>query len=160
MIEANNISTFVTSKILNTPTNSPLFQSIYRMIQAKNITEDFTVDTANKTVVFNGTKVNLQKKKKIFEVFCNFYGPSNHVLDRTTLINRIYLKNQNRVPSLRQSGCHSHNIVKLISRARKIAKKNFNNKHLNKLDWFPYDPYSKTWMLNRLQPTPNALNHS
>lgn len=100
-----------------------------------------------KKLFFNGKQVSLSKQEKIFTLFQFFYQNKEVGLDRNTLIKKIYSPKDAPI-SDRQLSCYNHNIVKLISRSRKIAYEHFNDNEFS-IDWFPYIPQRKIWLLYR-----------
>ncbi len=104
--------------------------------------------------VFCGDKcLDLTKKVKMLALFKVFAGAANYRLSKEKLVEKIYLRTLEHQPSLRQQICLEHNIVKLLSRARKIAQSSLgfpHQKHMS-LDWFVYDPYEKAYQLFRLR---------
>lgn len=104
--------------------------------------------------VFCGEKcLDLTKKVKMLALFKVFASAPNYRLSKEKLVEKIYLRAIEHQPSLRQQICLEHNIVKLLSRARKIAQSSLTfpqQKHMS-LDWFVYDPYEKTYQLFRLR---------
>jgi hypothetical protein len=104
--------------------------------------------------VFCGEKcLDLTKKVKMLALFRVFVSAPNYRLSKEKLVEKIYLRTIDHQPSLRQQICLEHNIVKLLSRARKIAQTSLtfpHQKHMS-LDWFVYDPYEKAYQLFRLR---------
>ncbi len=104
--------------------------------------------------VYCGEKcLDLTKKVKMLALFKVFVSAPNYRLSKEKLVEKIYLRSIDHQPSLRQQICLEHNIVKLLSRARKIAQNALtfpHQKHMS-LDWFVYDPYEKAYQLFRLR---------
>lgn len=113
------------------------------------IFDNISVCSEEKTVMFNGSCLDLHKQKKIYTLFHLFSKHREEGLDRFTLIREIYHPNQEIKISNRQLSCYDHNIVKLLSRARNIATHKFNTKYIG-VDWFPYNIYTKKWDFYRV----------
>ena len=158
MSQKDEINHFLSTELPKLSTQHPIYQGICKVIEANKIVNTFKINKTSKTIQFNGQTVSLEKKKKLFRVFESFHQSPESVINRSSLVNDVYLENQSKPLSDRQNNCHNHNVVKLISRARKLAKNSFDKKYDTSLDWFPYDPYSKTWILNRAKPL--DLNHA
>jgi hypothetical protein len=123
------------------------------------ISEHYDTMSALKIVVdgqriFCGDKcLDLTKKVKMLALFKVFVTAPNYRLSKEKLVEKIYLRAIDHQPSMRQQICLEHNIVKLLSRARKIAQSALifsHQKHMS-LDWFVYDPYEKAYQLFRLR---------
>ena len=80
-------------------------------------------------------------------IFYQLYNNKKEGLSREELIEKIYQVKLSDT-SVRQRICYQHNIIKLISRARKIAIENLSNKDVL-LEWFPHSTRSKKWFLCR-----------
>ena len=105
-----------------------------------------------KKIIFHGKELDLGRQKKIFSLFYYLFHNKINGLSRDALIKMIYCPNKESV-SERQMACYNHNMVKLISRARKIAKENFSDANFF-IDWFPHIAQSKKWLLYR----PSVVN--
>ena len=63
--------------------------------------------------------------------------------------NDLQLNRDIDIASRRRLMCDYHNIVKLVSRARKLAKYKLDCPDNPRWDWFPYDATSEEWTLMR-----------
>ncbi|MEZ4741517.1 MAG: hypothetical protein R3B45_03585 [Bdellovibrionota bacterium] len=82
--------------------------------------------------------------KKTYEIFLDH--PYQR-LDRNQLIEKIYDLNDIKSLSHRRVYSCYHSMIKLISRARKLAESHFRGEELNEFEWFVYDSSSETWCL-------------
>lgn len=101
-------------------------------------------------VRYIGKSVNLSSHKKILALFKTIARSPSGSASKEELIASIYgFRDSSRI-SVRQRLCREHNIVKLISRARKLADSKLTpDSTLKKTRWLPYDPCAKTWSLVR-----------
>ena len=83
--------------------------------------------------------------KSLFETFLSKYRSR---IGREELVSFIYNRDID-VSSRRRLMCDYHNIVKLVSRARKLAKYKLDCPENPSWDWFPYDSTSEEWTLMR-----------
>ncbi len=145
-------------KIDALPTTSPVPRLLYTYLQRSVLTREMSIDLSANGVRFNRKALDLSKRKKIRQVFEVFLKGKNQRITRSSLIEQIYANNQ-REASFRQQTCRNHNIVKLISRARKLATRTFFEERGAQCHWFPYDPSSQTWRLCALrdEELPKAL---
>ena len=102
-------------------------------------------------VLFDGMELDLQKRKKIFQVFEAFSKASETNLSRQDLIYAVYPEFATKELSGRQRACVNHNIVKLISRARSLVSKKFKTVDRYIIDWFHYDATQERWSLYQLR---------
>jgi len=100
-----------------------------------------------KTIFFNKISLDLSHQPKIFLVFYSLYLAKEDGLDRDELIKKVYTPCELEI-SERQTRCYRHNIIKLLSRARFIAKEFFGDEYF-KADWFPHSGKLKRWYLCR-----------
>lgn len=84
---------------------------------------------------------------KLFQVFCR--NP-NHEVGRHELVDEVYGEFELGARSSRLRESLHHNIVKLLSRARRLAEKNFGGKGMP-FEWFLYQPQRQVWQLFRLK---------
>lgn len=95
---------------------------------------------------FEGMSIDLGKQTLMIKLFKAFIDNDDSRVSRIDLIHKIYghtdFDNSNR-----QLLCDFHNIVKLISRARKICETSlYDGVHRNWM-WFDYDPFTSEWVL-------------
>lgn len=97
-------------------------------------------------LTFEGKKVDLGKQILMIKLFKAFINNENCRVSRINLISQIYghtdFSNQNR-----KLLCDFHNIVKLISRARKLCESSLFDGQNPKWVWFDYDPFASEWVL-------------
>jgi hypothetical protein len=107
----------------------------------------------DETVVYCGDKsLDLSRSDMLLEVFRTFRKFPNQQVDRLTLISHVYFDGKIPNSSIRHLDCLNHNIVKLISRSRKLANETFTDENqLSPYEWFPYDPVSQSWRLYRFR---------
>ena len=97
-------------------------------------------------LLFEGKKIDLGKQNLMIKLFSAFINNENCRVSRINLISLIYghtdFSNNNR-----KLLCDFHNIVKLISRARKLCEANLFEGSNPKWVWFDYDPFTSEWVL-------------
>jgi hypothetical protein len=130
------------------PTTSPIPKMLLSHLQKHLINGRLSISLKESCISFNKKNLDLSKRKKIRKVFEVFlHQQDSNPVDRNSLIKHIYNENIDH-SSERQQLCHHHNVIKLISRARHLASKTFQeNEEAVPLHWFPYDPCSQTWRL-------------
>ena len=101
---------------------------------------------------FGSKQIDLSNQplmKKLFETFIGMYRCR---IGREALVEAIYSRDLD-VASRRRLMCDYHNIVKLVSRARNLAKQHLDDPDNPSWDWFPYDSTSEQWVLMRPRAT-------
>ena len=98
-----------------------------------------------KTVYFNGKTLRLSGQNKIFRLFYSLYLHQNEGLGRDRLIEYVYQISKKEL-SIRQQDSYHHNIVKLISRSRKIAQKQLGSLSFP-VEWFSHQHGIRKWFL-------------
>ena len=141
------------NKIQEISSDSDLFKVIQKMIFKKSCNIPIKLDFSNKTINIENNNLNLLGQEKIYKLFSFFYSSPDQTLNRKDLLEKIYLFDEKREVSLRQKNSLNHNIVKLISRARKLASTKFKDINNMSIEWFPYDKNEKQWCLYRLKHT-------
>ena len=94
-------------------------------------------------------KLPLQKKNMINRLLASFLAAPRQQLTRNALIQELYEMEEERTMSRRQKESMEHNIVKLLSRTRKLIESAFHPDPY--LEWLPYDAKNKTWKLYRFK---------
>ncbi len=136
------------------PSGSKIPLNIYAFLQQNFVKVGVDLSLKNNVVHCDKYKLDLSKKKKLVKIFEVFLSRGKGSISIITLIRQIYDESFDE-KSLRQKNCYSHNVVKLISRARKLLKKTLSDDvRFDQLHWFPYDPSSKTWRLYVTQDEP------
>lgn len=125
----------------------PVFPMIWRIIKMYEFSATFNLKVSGSKIYSQYGSIDLEKKTRILQVFILFLENDQFELARDTLIEKIYLSANSAPVSLRQTECLQHNVVKLISRARRLAETNLNRGIPLNVDWFPYDPCRRTWKL-------------
>ncbi len=111
---------------------------------------DLSIKIEDGFISCNGKTRDLRRSEMLLRVFQTFKKFPHQKLDRMTLINQVYGPDYTRTYSKRQQGCLRHNIVKLVSRARRLASHHFKDESGENLyEWFPYDPSSQSWRFFR-----------
>src|SRR5882724_10338122 len=129
------------------PQTSPVPRLIFSYLQKDLIRREINIRLKDDVVSFNRRNLDLSKRKKICKIFEVFLKQDLYQITRGSLIKQVYSELQHE-RSLRQQNCHNHNVVKLISRARRLASRAFREDETpSKFHWFPYDPCSRTWRL-------------
>ncbi len=97
-------------------------------------------------LIFEGMTIDLGKQALMIKLFQAFIENDDCRVSRLNLIQKIYghtdLSGTN--PQLL---CDFHNIVKLISRARKICETGLYDGINRHWMWFDYDPFTSEWVL-------------
>lgn len=133
----------------NIPQNSDVAYQLICRLKKKIYSQVIKTEDKSNVVYFNGQAIRLKKRKKIYRLFKVLKESPDHKSDKVSLIKTIYNTPDFQHMSYRQQSCYEHNIVKLISRARKIANQALRNPDHQNLYWFPYDSSTKTWTLYR-----------
>ena len=130
----------------NTPKDSNK-ESIFveNLIQQVSLLHQIYICPIEKTVYFNGKTLNLRKQLKIFRLFYSLYLNKEKGLDRKSLIEKVYGVCEYEI-SDRQMSTYHHNIVKLLSRSRKIAQTEFGSL-LFPVEWFSHHHSTRKWFL-------------
>jgi hypothetical protein len=132
------------------PLTSPIFNIIHAIINTPNLDKKIVMKVTEKEFYINKISLDLNNKKKILTIYRLFCNHPNQKLSRDDLIQKIYNISDYDTLSRRQKSCLNHNIVKLISRSRKLAAKRFSNILPFKIEWFPYNSEEKSWKLIKI----------
>lgn len=100
------------------------------------------------TLIFGECRVDLSEKNLMRKLFSAFLENSGNRLNKEELIFLIYGRRFHEC-STRRRASDIHNIVKLLSRARRLASVELGRQNGIDWDWFPYDSYCEEWMLMR-----------
>ena len=95
---------------------------------------------------FEGMTIDLGKQTLMIKLFEAFMKSDDCRVSRLELIQKIY-GHTDFSASNRQLLCDFHNIVKLISRARKICEISLYDGVNRNWMWFDYDPFTSEWVL-------------
>lgn len=112
------------------------------------------IDLIGDTLSCEGKSLYLGRKpltRKLFEVFIR---SPNTMYSRDRLVQMIYCESPLAIRSERYRTALGQNIVKLVSRARFLADKTFNEQE-KWIDWFCYDAEKAQWSF--YQPTRSYL---
>ena len=90
----------------------------------------------------------LQGKQLVQQLVRTFLSAPLQRVHRQELVSQLYTARPLSGLSWRQRGCYQHNIVKLLSRTRKLLRDAFP--FGTQWEWLPYDADSQTWSLYRL----------
>lgn len=96
-------------------------------------------------VYCNGMIIPTEKKNLTQELFRIFIDSGKKSLSRDEMMNIIYESNSEFSHSMRYYESASHNMVKLISRARSLANSYTNVHGYRWIDWFCYCPERQEW---------------
>lgn len=133
------------------PSTSTVPRKILSYLQNRIRNLDFDIDIQTGSIHFNKQELHLKNRKKLFMIFEMFLKNKSSKISRGKMVQKIYSTSLEG-KSQRQKNCYNHNIVKLLSRARFLAKKTFSDEVMNtKIVWFPYDPSTQTWQLYTLK---------
>ena len=108
------------------------------------------INFINSQLIVGKSILDLSGRPLMAKVIASFIEDKEHALNKSQLIEKIYAPDQS--PSSRLSESYRANIVKMISRARKILR-TLDADHCRDLTWFLYDRKKKNWKLcqNALQ---------
>ena len=126
----------------------PVFRRLWNILSMEYSTESLPVVLDGSWVMSPYGGLDLAASPRIFHLFKLFIEGERRRFSREELLMHIYQTSPDETsPRLRASlhGC----LIKLISRARKLAERRFSHCPLI-LEWFPYDPGTKTWQLVRV----------
>jgi hypothetical protein len=143
-VESTALQSFFET-IESLPKSSPIPRMILSYLQKNLVKREITLNLDERTVSFNRRNLDLSNRKKICKIFEVFLKQDFYQINRSSLIKHVY-SDDSQQRSVRQQCCYNHNVVKLISRARRLASGAFQGDD-NRLHWFPYDPCSQTWRL-------------
>lgn len=146
----------ITSKLQTLPQASPVPMQLLFYLQKNLLSSSLNIKVSGRCIIVNNQILDLEGRNKMFQVFYLFVTKSPEGVTRDMLIQNTYCEERSHEMSLRQKECFNHNMIKLISRARQLAQKNFQKPADYQLDWFPYDPCSQTWKLYSIRP---GLSH-
>lgn len=130
------------------PEHSMIPKMLFTYLQKTIPSPAINTELMGNLFFFNDHVLNLKGRREVRHVFEVFSEYKFEKLDRYFLVRKIYNSHLNNV-SIRQREVFGHNIVKLISRARGLAGRAFEQAS-PKVHWFPYDPASQSWKLYRL----------
>jgi hypothetical protein len=105
------------------------------------------VSIQDNDLICDRTKVSLEAMPLVLKLFDIFLHQKDWKIDRDTLMSKVYdLGDMALVSERRLSSCR-HSAVKLVSRARRFAMKDFSQISGMNLSWFVYDSRFETWSL-------------
>lgn len=136
------------------PQTSPLPRKLFSYLQRHITDKNVRISLKESTVCFNDKNLDLSKQKKVRKIFEIFLHNDANRLTRKSLVKQVYSNNLEEI-SERQKVCHQHNVVKLISRARKLAARYLEDSVKRDFHWFPYDPCTQTWRLYSIRDDPS-----
>ncbi len=148
-IQENELWKSIVSAIESLPESSSVPRQLYRYLQ-NVLSREMCIDIDPNNVCINHRALDLSKRRKIHKVFEVFLNHGDQRLSRSSLIEHIYTGPTDD-SSFRQQTCRNHNVVKLLSRARKLATRTFSAEHGLGFQWFPYDSATQTWKLYSLR---------
>ena len=104
------------------------------------------VELVGARLSFEGRSLDFGRQNLMIKLFQIFLQSKECRVSRLELIKRIY-GHQNLSIANRKVLTDFHNIVKLISRARKICEHHFLSGTDRSWVWFDYDPFASDWVL-------------
>lgn len=129
------------------PKASPIPNMLCSYLQKNLLKGSLHITMKESVMSFNDTKLDLTRRHQVRKIFEIFVNQKNENIPHLNIIKKVYSE-RHEYQSNRLQDCNRHNIVKLISRARKLAERTFSDNFFpNKLEWFPYDPDTRTWRL-------------
>lgn len=96
--------------------------------------------------VFGECEIDLVKKPLTLKVFQSFLDSPQWSRSKDELVEQIYGRLSRRTNQVRFSAALRHNVIKLVSRARALADREFNKGSI-RYEWFTYDPRKERWQL-------------
>ena len=97
-----------------------------------------------------GIVLDLSDALLTYKVFAAFKQAPQQRISRGDLVKFVYGIDNFSDLSVRRQESLRHNVVKMVSRARKMARAAFDSQGDLLLDWFSYDGSSGLWRLVRL----------
>lgn len=104
--------------------------------------------TDDDLLVFGDKRADLSGQELTKILFKEFIRARRGRVGRETLVEKVYGRRLD-LSSARRKMCDFHNIVKLVSRARKLAQAKLDDPVTPQWDWFPYDSMTEEWILCR-----------
>ena len=98
----------------------------------------------------NELVIPTRHKQITLKLFRLFLSRKRLAISREEMISWIYAGGEPLVGSARYYQCISHNMVKLISRARCLADNATNKDGSNWIEWFCYNSKKEEWVLYQL----------
>lgn len=107
------------------------------------------VAIADKRVICDGASLDLSASEMTLRVFQAFIDSASGRLNRGDLVKFVYGIRDFDQLSQRRRDSLNHSIVKLVSRARRMADRTLNAGLEHPNDWFIYDSQSGYWKMLR-----------
>jgi|GEM_PF-3358172 len=99
------------------------------------------------TIEFNGRKINLDGCPLTLRLFKFLASSPDQTRSRDEVLREIYGSRLDDCVSNRLARSNRHNLVKLISRSRSLAKNKLSGTSTNRLRWFAFDQIDDAWTL-------------
>ena len=99
------------------------------------------------SVEFEDKKVNLSNCPMTLRLFKYLAASPTQTRARKDVLNELYGTKLSDCASDRLARSNRHNLVKLISRSRSIAKERLSSSTSRNFRWFSYDHEDDTWTL-------------
>ena len=150
---------YLTEKLDHLPKSSPIPDMLLLYLQSKICEKkELSIKLERDILTIGNSNLKLKNRKKMVAVFSAFLNSKDYTVNREKLIQTVYMNNKTpSSTSPRQQDCHNHNIVKLLSRARFITQDLVSSIDGLSIEWFAYDPSSKSWSLYRFKNNKNFL---
>ena len=122
-------------------------EKLIRITEAKHLLPFVTIK--GDKLFYQSKCLNLRRRPLTLKLFKAFNNDPLTKLSRVELVKRVYDCEEFEKKSMFFRETLMYNAVKLISRARKMAKAGFGQDcHI---DWFPYDEDDQVWKLYNLK---------
>jgi hypothetical protein len=120
-------------------------------------TLSFTMTNAE--ITCNGIPLKLKNKPLTFKLIAAFVNHELMAISKSDLMNLVYNQSDYEDRSDRFKLAMQQNLIKLISRSRKLMATAIQPIYQGKVDWFWYDGLRETWHFYRLreQGLPNLV---
>jgi len=118
------------------------------IMKKMGIKRDEVVISDDGIVKFGEKNMNLCNQPLMRSLFEAFIESTSGRIGRDQLVKVIYGRDVYTISQRRRTSDY-HNIVKLISRARLLAKAKLDNTELAEWDWFPFDSITEEWVFHR-----------
>lgn len=146
----------VFDSLAGVPYSAKLQQAILGEILKSTVEKNkLSVCLKLKEISFGDVTLSLMEKPFLLRLFYLFASTPLLELTKKDLIENLYhIPVDTESMSVRRFASLSHNVVKLVSRGRILAKENFTDQNRNySLEWFPYSSETQSWSLYRVKLT-------
>lgn len=123
-----------------------LYEKIAQLLANYSLAKKMEFIRQDMWIVSPFGKLSLEAHSRICRLFLHFIETNKQEATKEELLLSVYKEEMLPRPSDRRLECLERNLVKVISRARTLAKQTFKDGPRN-VGWFPYHPAKRTWTL-------------